>query len=153
MRWFVSPLWRYPFRVHYIGYFSKRRWEPAKFDIRLLLVKMKYTSNGSKCLCALLDVSLSFHEQVLGRTFIFAQGEPSGFFLCLGVASCVGSINPPRPPNASVRQFKYIAFVKIRKRVFPEGSYLSVSWGEPEPTAFLLACRERFNAPWFQSCG
>ena len=42
---------------------------------------MKYTSNGPKCLCVLLGVSLLFHEQVLGRTFIFAHGEPSGFFV------------------------------------------------------------------------
>lgn len=42
---------------------------------------MKYTSNGPKCLCVLLGVSLLFHEHVLGRTFIFAHGEPSGFFV------------------------------------------------------------------------
>ena len=32
------------------------------------------------CLRVLLGVSLSFQKQVLGRTFILAYGESSGFF-------------------------------------------------------------------------
>lgn len=36
---------------------------------------------GPLCLRILLDVSLSFLERVLGRTYIFTYGDASGFFV------------------------------------------------------------------------
>ena len=59
-------------------------------------------------------------EQVLGRTYTFAYEVASGFFMS-GCCFMRRIVNPPRPPNASARQFKHITYIKCRKPVFPEG--------------------------------
>ena len=67
--------------VHFIGYFSKRRCKPTKLNYCSFAQECEMPQQGPLCLRVLLDVSLSFLERVLGRTYIFAYGDASGFFV------------------------------------------------------------------------
>ena len=81
------PLIGNRFPSSFQSYFSKRRCKPTKLIIALLLKNVKYSSTGRLYLRVLLDVSLSFLERVLGRTYIFAYGDASGFFYFPDISS------------------------------------------------------------------
>lgn len=59
---------------------QKEHVNPPSFPLLLLLTD-RNTSTGSIVSSCLLGVSLSFCEQVLGGTYMFAHGEASGFFV------------------------------------------------------------------------
>ncbi len=62
--WFSQPA-ESGFEALYIGVFSKRRWEPAKFDIRLLLVKLKCTSKDYSAFVFCCALSFRFTSRFL----------------------------------------------------------------------------------------
>ena len=68
-------------RAHFNSCFSKRRCEPTKFKYCSFAQECEILQQGPLCLRILLGVSLSFLERVLGRTYIFAYGDASGFFV------------------------------------------------------------------------
>ena len=103
MFWKRSSHHRKPFPKLISSVFSAKAYENRPKFKKLFCSGVRKTSTGRLCLRVLLGVSLSSPEQVLGRTFIRAYGEASGFFILEVFCICYAHLSKLRQSFKTIK--------------------------------------------------
>ena len=120
MRDGVSPLVeRCPFRVHYIGYFSKRRWKPAKFDLESFATEFEIPARDPSVFISCWAFVRRLSSRFLAGPSSSRMGKRPAFFV-FGRCLMRRIVNPPRghpmllPDSSNILHLLYSGRPNVR---------------------------------------